>query len=147
MSKNNNNNNGGERIQPIENNDNIHMYSLPSTQINEDKVKPTGIIDGLLNINVSEIPCFKSSMLYAVGGAMGVLAVTSLIPSLRTKRFGPADYGVWTFLGIASLSWPICDYNHKLHNKKVKLLMDAQVAEMNRKMSEKIETEKEDQKK
>ncbi|KAM9987936.1 hypothetical protein ACTFIZ_003286 [Dictyostelium cf. discoideum] len=143
MSKNNN----GERIQPIENNDNIHMYSLPSTQINEDnKVQPNGIIDGLLNINVSQVPCFKSSMLYAVGGAMGVLAVTSLIPSLRTKRFGPADYGVWTFLGIASLSWPICDYNHKLHNKRVKLLMDAQVAEMNRKMKEKNETEKEDQK-
>ncbi|KAN0024480.1 hypothetical protein ACTFIV_008888 [Dictyostelium citrinum] len=144
MSKNNN----GERIQPIENNDNIHMYNLPSTQINEDtNVKPTGIIDGLLNINISQIPCFKSSMLYAVGGGMGVLAITSLIPSLRTKRFGPSDYGVWTFLGIASLSWPICDYNHRLHNKRVKLLMDAQVAEMNRKMEEKKnETEKGDQK-
>ncbi|KAN0038989.1 hypothetical protein ACTA71_001183 [Dictyostelium dimigraforme] len=138
-------NNNDERIQPIENNDNIHMYNLP-TEINQDTSvnKPTGIVDSLVNINASEIPCFKSSMLYAVGGGMSVLAITSLIPMLRTKRFGPADFGVWTFLGIASLSWPICDYNHRLHNKRVKLLMDAQVTEMNRKMEEKKnQTEKE----
>ncbi|KAK5578994.1 hypothetical protein RB653_008670 [Dictyostelium firmibasis] len=138
------NNNGG-RVQPIENNDNIHMYNLPTTQTNQvDRVETNkGLLDGILNIKVSEVPCFKSSMLYAVGSGMGVLAFTSLIPILRTKKFGPPDFGIWTFLGVASLSWPICDYNHRLHNKRVKLLMDAQVAEMNRKMKEKKdETEK-----
>ncbi|EGC30422.1 hypothetical protein DICPUDRAFT_83644 [Dictyostelium purpureum] len=127
MSDNKNSNNP----QSLENNSNIHMYQLPNEDVNEAR---TG--KGFFDRDISKIPCFKPSLLYGIGSALAVTLLTSFFP-LKGRLKSP-DYGIISFLIVSGGYWPICNYNHNVQNKKIKQLMDAQVAEMNRKEQEKL---------
>ncbi|KAF2070969.1 hypothetical protein CYY_007719 [Polysphondylium violaceum] len=120
--------------ETLENNSNIHMYNLQDQPKEEEESK------GFFGKDVSKIPCFKPSMMYGIGAGISVAFLSTLFSSKGAVK--SADFGVITFLLVAGGYWPICNYNFNLQNQKIKMVMDAQIAELNRKTQLELEKQK-----
>ncbi|EFA84316.1 hypothetical protein PPL_03394 [Heterostelium album PN500] len=108
----------------ITENENINLYPI-------DTKEPTTFWE---RYNPSKIPCFKDSLIYGIGSGVGVTFFTNIFTSKTPMK--AADFGVLTFLLVAGAYWPICNYNKQVQDRKIKMVMDAQIAEMNRKSQE-----------
>ncbi|KYQ94448.1 hypothetical protein DLAC_04745 [Tieghemostelium lacteum] len=136
-------NNKNAPMQPLENNKNINMYQL-NTDTQDTNKDSNGKTKSFWDktYEISKIPCFRDSLLYGVGTAIGVTMISSIFS--RSGLIRSADYGVVSFLLVSGIYWPICNYNKNIQDQKIKLVMDAQVAELNRKSEQhRLEKEKE----
>ncbi|EGG17280.1 hypothetical protein DFA_08273 [Cavenderia fasciculata] len=109
----------------ITENENINLYPISN--------EPQGFWD---RYNPARIPCFKDSFLYGIGSGVTVTFLSSVFSSHRGIK--SADFGIITFALVAGCYWPICTYNKQVQDKKIKMVMDAQVAEMNRRTKEEL---------
>eukprot|EP01132_Coremiostelium_polycephalum_P002813 gene2813-3498_t len=154
MSSSNNNN---SNKQTIENNPNIMMYELDHTNLLKDQQKKEDnnnttttqgqtqatLWERFKSIDPSKVPCLKNSLLFGIGAGVGVTFISTIFSKKPIKA---ADLGVLTFVVVSGVSWPICNYNRNIQEQKIKIVMDAQMAELNRK-SKLLEEEKEKLKK
>ncbi|GAM23043.1 hypothetical protein SAMD00019534_062180 [Acytostelium subglobosum LB1] len=111
----------------ITENENINLYPINTTEPKTfwEKYSP------------ARIPCFKDSLIYGIGSGVGVTFFTSIFTSKPPMR--AADFGVLTFLLVSGSYWPICNYNKQVQERRVRMVMDAQIAEMNRKTQESLQ--------
>lgn len=92
-------------------------------QINAGKISDTdaqGVF--IFGVDVSKIPCFRTSFLTGISSGVGIGLVNFLFTSNGLKSF---NRGVYGYAGITFITWSVCRYRWSITHMDEKTIRDA----------------------